>query len=52
VGHVPGSYVYLLLVGLGAGIASLVAAVLLPETLPPELRRPRSRLAPRPDARG
>jgi sugar phosphate permease len=38
-GHVPGSYDYLLLVGLGAVIASLVAALLMPETLPPEARR-------------
>ena len=38
VGHVPASYANLLLVGLGAAVASLVASVLVPETLPRRVR--------------
>lgn len=38
VGHVPASYANLLLVGLGAAVASLVASILVPETLPRRVR--------------
>ncbi len=52
VGHVPASYDHLLLVGLGASVAALAAAVFLPETLPPGLRRSRPGSAAGPDSRG
>jgi sugar phosphate permease len=52
VGHVPASYHNLLLVGLGASLVALAAAVFLPETRPAGVGPSRSGAAPGPDGRG